>query len=55
MSVLRRKALMMAPDDLKLGRISELKDSPFADESPLELALADLKQRKGIGGSVKPT
>lgn len=37
---------MMEPNDMKLGRISELKDSPFADESPLPRALADLKQRE---------
>ena len=36
----------MEPDDMKLGRIADLKDSPFADESPLQRALADLKQRK---------
>ena len=36
----------MEPTDVKLGRISELKDSPFADESPLQRALADLKERK---------
>ena len=34
------------PNDVKLGRISDLKDSPFADESPLQRALEDLKQRK---------
>lgn len=37
----------MEPNDMKLGRISELQDTPFADESPLQRALADLKQRKG--------
>ncbi len=36
----------MEPKDVKLGRISELKDSPFFDESPLRRSLADLEERK---------
>ena len=36
----------MEPKDVKLGRISDLKDSPFFDESPLRRSLADLEKRK---------
>ncbi len=35
----------MEPNDVKLGRIANLKDSPFFDESPLRRSLADLEQR----------
>lgn len=36
----------MEPSNVKLGRISELKDSPFFDESPLRRSLADREERK---------
>lgn len=36
----------MEPTDVKLGRISELKDSPFFDESPLRRSLAELEKHK---------
>lgn len=40
------KVVKMEPHDVKLGRIAELKDSPFFNESPVRRSLADLIQRE---------